>query len=400
MCVTTQQVDALREAYGKEPDMAGYVAESYVTKAISVVDDGIQALESMPASGIGAADAHAAQLLKVLKEARERLPEDATAIMAVSDKKKPAAAKQAAKVVDGLPPQATAVSNLVKSDQTLAVSHDLAPSCTPVTASAPATAPAGASAPTRALVGWAAKMCVIRNSFGSLREDPFDDPLMGHSRFSRFVGSRLADYISSAATRMGSIGEALDEVPRTGIQEVDEHRARMASTVKKAAAKLPEVDLLYLRELPVGRLKKQAKQVTRAMAAGIKPVEGNLLSAVGRHPALAASYNVAPSCESLTSSSEPTATPLPSAKDGSDLAACRDGKCQIKVSKPVMVSVGGSRFLLSAATNGLTIVQDSGYMVMGAGGNGRFSEAGGKTTEFHVTAHTRAGAVVDISTSK
>jgi hypothetical protein len=91
---------------------------------------------------------------------------------------------------------------------------------------------------------------------------------------------------------------------------------------------------------------------------------------------------------------------LPSAEDGGDLSACRDGKCQIKVSKPIVVSVKGRRFLLSAADNGLSIIRDTTYMVIGAEGTGRLGVIGGKTTVFRVKAHTRDGAVLDISLSK
>ncbi len=395
MCLTTQQVDGpLRE--GHEEDMEGFEAEWYLSSVSSTVGGAIQAVESVSPSGNGAADAESARLLKVLKEIQGQLPEDIDAITKAADKKKLSTAERLAAAVGAIPPQATILTQVVKSDQALAVSHDLAPGCTPLTPSTPSKA--NVSAPTRALVGWAARMCPLRDSMASLRADPFDDPLTGDPRFAPFLGSRLAEYISSAGTRLDRMRDALAEVPATGIPAVDEYRASLASRVKKARAKLPEGDRFFLMQLPVGQLKKQVRQVSRA-TAGLEPA-ADLPDLVAGHPELLASYDLAPQCEPLTSSGEPGATPLPSAEDGGDLAACRDGTCQIKVSKPVVVSVNGGRYLLSAADNGLSIVRDTGYMVIGAGGTGRFGMTGGKTTEFRVKAHTPDGAVLDISTSE
>lgn len=136
----------------------------------------------------------------------------------------------------------------------------------------------------------------------------------------------------------------------------------------------------------------------------------DLTDLLGGEPALADAYELAPRCEPLEPSAAPTTTPTtsgppPTAADGTDVSACADGTCQILVSDPVDVQVGGTLLQISVRSNGNVVVGQPGVRggyssaeIGGSGGMASFGSPGGPTIIVTVDGVGPGGAVLSIST--
>jgi hypothetical protein len=243
-------------------------------------------------------------------------------------------------------------------------------------------------------------MCAAVASVGGLGTDPLneipDDP-----RFENFQGPVLAQYITTAATEVDQIVDPIAQLPATGVKEADQYRSSLLSAAQAALAKLPNEQgqaSADLDEAPVEQLKAQATQVAGVLAT-VKPQGPDLPTIVGHSTELTAGYNLAPSCTPLAPPSSPSSTAPATARNGTDVGACQSGSCQVQVSAPVDIAVGAATFNASVDANRVTIVDSTGDIELGDGGDGSFGQAGGKTVHLHVTSLANGTAILDIATT-
>ncbi|MEV1079017.1 hypothetical protein AB0I98_12300 [Streptomyces sp. NPDC050211] len=270
--------------------------------------------------------------------------------------------------------------------------------------------------PSRALVVWADGMCESVDGFETLKKDSAEDikdvtdPAEDAMLPVDFEAER---YLSGTATDLDTFAEELDSVRKTGIAAADRLHDRLAEDVGKAAKEAEKLsDVMAVFNLSekekVGRAKRMA-----GLVEALKMPEPGLPAVVAGEPRLKAAHGLAPRCvppakpspsASKSPSPSPASTgPLPKAENGRDTGACKDGNCEILVTKPVDFVVGDWNLHVSVEDSTVTVTNSdpSGYvgkMSFGGGGGGAFSTAGGKKTHVDATAVNKDGAVLKFST--
>ena len=406
VCEETTSVDGLRKEINSlnkdaaNPDDATFVAtdaDFYLSSITDEVGKAVTDLKAVKATGIRTADGYLADVLKSLAGIQAQLPTpDASAAESLPDDQKVALARRIAAAIGNVKPEQPKLTAVAEGSPALAASYSLAPNCAPLTLPA---RPA-AAAPSRVLVNWSDRMCSAAEIVAGLDADPLnripDDP-----RFENFQGPVLAQYITTAADEVGQIVDSIAQLRPTGVKEADQYRSNLLAAAQAALAKLPDEqgqDGADLDDAPVDQLKTQATQVA-AVLATVKPQGPDLPTIVGHSRELTAGYDLAPSCTPLAPPSAPSSTAPTTARNGTDVAACNGGSCQIEVSAPVEITVAGTTFKASADANRVTILDDNGDIEIGAGGDGSFGQAGGKTVHVHVTSLASGTAILDITTS-
>ncbi|MQA95352.1 MAG: hypothetical protein GEV11_12140 [Streptosporangiales bacterium] len=296
-CTTVKPLDELRrDSAGKDTeDLTGSSATSYIMRATTTLQGQAQSLRAVPRTGVKAADAYIAGLVKTLSDLHARLP-NTMDTMASPDKEKIAKARQVAKTVATLKPQMPGLTAVVKGEPRLVASYNVTPDCEPVrTASRPA-----AAAPTRALVVWSETMCTyaglaqkspVGGEGGGAREGdpPFAD---------QFRALELMSFIRDSGSRLDKAADEIDALAPTGVADADRYRSRLLSSIRAAAKKLPDYDNAELGRLSLGGLEAEAEKVAGTLAK-VEPKGDDLPDMVARQPRLAAAYNLAPACEPL-----------------------------------------------------------------------------------------------------
>lgn len=209
--------------------------------------------------------------------------------------------------------------------------------------------------PTRALVTWADSMCehsaTLRDRQASFARLPGDA-----SSTDPFAETDVDNYLTVAGMDAQRLTQAFRSQPRSGIAEADalvDDYARLLSGISPEITNLTgEPGATTSFGLP--------EKLVRARRVGqlfntVKPDGPGLPELVAKHPALKAAYDVAPRCEpsgpsgaaprspdSAVPSAAPNSdAPLPPAEDGTDVTACRAGRCQISVSGSVDLPTDG-----------------------------------------------------------
>ncbi|MEC3975921.1 hypothetical protein [Amycolatopsis sp. H20-H5] len=392
LCTTVKEMDGLRKEIDLVNQNAGTpaadsYARSYVMRISQSVAGMVKDLKEVKPAGIKAADGFGAELTKVLGTLAAKLPStDDPATMTNPDFQKAAKAQEIAAVIAAVEPQRPKLAGLARAVPELGVSYNLAPACEPVPlfgVLAPAT-------PARALVSWSDTLCQSARTLSGLQTNPLDDVASGDPRFAQFAGIELGQYLRSAASQVDQLTQQLAPLPPTGVKEADDYRASLLTALRAAAGKIPPAPGLgQSYDTPVDELKPAVAQVAGVFAE-LKPRGAQLAPIAARSPVLMAAYGLSPHCE-------PPA-PMPVARNGTDVAACQSGQCQIQVTGKVDVTVSGLKFSVVVTGDGVTITDDSARLRMGAGGGGAVGKDG-KTVHFHVAGLTATAAVLDISTS-
>ncbi|MER5218823.1 hypothetical protein [Streptomyces flaveus] len=270
--------------------------------------------------------------------------------------------------------------------------------------------------PSRALVVWADGMCESTDGFETLKKesaegikdvtDPPEDAIMP-------IDMETQSYLSSTSSSLDTVAQGLDSVRKTGITAADRLHDQLAKDVAKAAAEADELsDTMTLYSLSEKEQIDRAEHLARLVEA-LKMPKPALPAVVAKEPRLKAAHGLAPRCappaKPSPSAPEPaspspaSAGPLPKAKDGRDTGACKDGDCEILVTKPVDFVVGDWNPHVTVKDSTVTITHSgsSGFvstMSFGDGGGGAFSTAGGKETTVDAIAVNKDGAVLKFST--
>lgn len=393
VCEVARAADSLRSGIddvnrtAADPDQADFLdssIDSYLSRTGSGIDQVRGQLKDIPPAGVKGADAYVASLGKALGELQKKVP-------TTTAKQPLAKAREVAAAATALEPTTADLLKAVRGDAKLNASFNVAPGCSPVRQFGPV----DAASPTPALVAWSDTMCTAAASVASLRAQKLGDIASDDPRFAGFGGFELGNFIGGAGRQVGQLTGTLTPLAPTGVKEADAYRAGLLAALQAVAPKLPSTQGQTGADLsfqPVDQLKPQTQQVIDVLATITMP-SPDLPTAVARSKVLANSYDVAPNCRPL--GSPPPA--LPAAANGTDLGACQAGKCQVQVSGVADVTVGGMRFTVSISSTSVRVLQDTGEIVLGAGGSGKFGTAG-HTVGVRVAALLDGKAVLDIST--
>jgi hypothetical protein len=342
----------------------------------SVVGEALATLSELDPSGIASADAYVEALTGRLERLRDDLPDDGEG----------SAASRVGEKLTDLGPQEPELVALTETTPELAVSVHLAPGCSPLDPP-----PSMSTEATRALMEWANTMCVTLTTLTD-QPDPID-PLFEDSRFAQFEPYHLASYLDEVRGVVTHVRESVAAMAETGLDVADSYRAELLTALGQAVEDLPgDHGPFHYHDLPAAEVREEAKRahgVVEELAQRPAPSD-----VARRHPGLAAAHDLAPRCQP---SAPPSPDPLPAAKDGTNVAACADGRCQIEISDPVDVTVAGARFTVAVSEGRLWLAQDSGFIQLRGPGTARFGHSGG-TTVFSVVASDDTTAVVDVTT--
>ncbi|KOV87242.1 hypothetical protein ADL03_07895 [Nocardia sp. NRRL S-836] len=360
---------------------------SYVRSVVSSVDDATKALKRVKPSKIAAADEHVAGLVKALEGVRPQLPAaDDNSLMTLPEADAQAKKKQVAELVSGLGPVRRQLTGVAENTPELLTSYNLTPACEPVR-----TVKLPDPAPTRELVTWADRMCATVTSITGLSTDTADivddDP--------RFASYELEDYLRTTSSAISGGAAKIAELTSTGVKEADTFRDTLLTALREEAGKLPKdhrglADPEQLAGLP------DQVALAKAAAAAVKPKAEGLAAAVGHGPALAASHELAPSCSPRDGAAEPK-QPL-AARNGTDLAACKAGACQVLITGRTDITVGDLTVTTSIRGGRLMLATSFSRMSISQGGTGKIGTADGRGTVFVLSDVEGTTGVLDIST--
>ncbi len=358
----------------------------YVRSVVDGVDSATKALTKVKPSQVAAADAHIAGLVKALEGLRPQLPSATdNSLMTLPDAEAQAKKKQVAELISSLGPVRQQLTGVVENAPELLTSYNLTPACEPARA---VTLPD--PAPTRELVTWSDKMCATVTSITGLSTDTADiaddDP--------RFASFELESYLRTTRSAISGGAAQLAELEPTGVEEADTFRDTLLTALRDQVEKLPK-DQSLSDPVPPAALRERV-DVAKAAATAVKPKAEGLLAAVGHGPALAASYDLAPSCVPRDTATKPK-EPL-TARNGTDLAACKTGTCQVLITGKADVAVGDLTVTVSIRGGGMVLTTPSSRMSLGANGTGKIGTVGGPTAVFTLAGVEGTTAVLDIST--
>ncbi|MFD0205766.1 MULTISPECIES: hypothetical protein [Saccharothrix] len=359
---------------------------SYVQSVVDGVDNATKALKKLEPSGVAAADGHVAGLVKALEGVRPQLPPAADhSLITAPEAEAQARMKQIAELVSGLGPVRQELTDVVENAPELLTSYNLTPACEPARA---VTLPD--PAPTRDLVNWADEMCATVTSINELSTETAD--IVGED--PRFASFELESYLSTTSSAITGGAARIAQLEPTGVTEADTFHDTLLTTLREQAGTLPE-SRSFGDLAPLSVLRERADLAKTAVTA-VKPKAEGLLAAVGHGPALAASHDLAPSCVPREVAAKPK-QPL-TARDGTDLAACRTGTCQVLITGKADITVGDLTVKVSIRGGRLVLTTPSTRMSIGASGSGKFGTAGGPTVVFSLAGVEGTTAVLDIST--
>ncbi|MGW0549490.1 hypothetical protein [Streptomyces altiplanensis] len=190
------------------------------------------------------------------------------------------------------------------------------------------------TAPNRALVEWADQMCEATQLFETMKTDsageveeitdPPEDALIA----SEFIAM---GYLPGTSSSLDEVAQALGDVRPSGIAAADRLHDSLAKEVGRVQPKVTELTGSSAFTSPAEDSVDRAERVGKLIESLKMPRPG-LPAVAAEEPKLSAAYRTAPKCA--------PPEPLPEAADGTDAGACRDGVCEILVTKQADVVVG------------------------------------------------------------
>lgn len=328
------------------------------------VDAWIKQLRGIKPSGVAVADGYAADLAKTLEMGKAQ-PGTSLAHVVPQQPKLAATAEQA---------------------EELTASYNVAPACTPV--GRPVT-----SEPGREAVVWAGAMCRAHRELSTVRTDPLSEPGLSDPRFAQAAASTVSMYASDVRSSLNHAAELLEGAQPTGIPDADTSRATLLAAVRAASSALPRdgVELKDLARMPLDQVKAKATEVAAALVPA-KLTDAEFDSVVTRNPPLGKARDLLRACE------PPTGRTLPEAANGSDLSACRTGKCEVRITGSTDVTAAGTTYRVTVRASRLTVTGSNGVISVSGGGVASFGNGDSKAT-FELRDATGNTAIVGITAS-
>lgn len=274
----------------------------------------------------------------------------------------------------------------------------------------PDAAPPTADGPTRDQVLMADGLCAAATALDTEVAEAAEiaEPAPGG-----YTGPSADFYLTFVDSDLEMLAAALEQLPESGVEAADRYVASFQAEVERI---IPEVtglvgDTWELTQLTEPQRVAIVVQVLE-LYESIDPEGPDLLTLARENRDFRAFYDLAPRCAPLEppppSSTPPTSTvpnvPPEDAEDGTDLAACADGDCEVAITGSATVTVGEYTIDVTVANDEVTTVEEfpgggSGTTVMGGvGGASSFGVAGGETVTMTLNGLDGDTAVLEFST--
>lgn len=260
---------------------------------------------------------------------------------------------------------------------------------------------------TRAQVGWMNTVCSQLTTLGALAP-----PTPSPSSSGDDSDSASSSYVRRTVTTVDEVVQALSTLPPLGVPAADgfaAERVRLLKQVKPEVDRLGDAEDLGRFDRPAAQSRDAAAKVTRLVASAT-PSGPDLPTVASGDPALAFAYDLAPGCDPVARQrvTAPPASPspgvpavavLPVPADGTNVAACTDGTCEVRVDKPTEITVSGIVFAVNTDVLPVTVTTrfpsgGSGQISLGVGDNGSFGSAGGRTVTVTLAGAAGGAAVL------
>ncbi|MGI5197741.1 hypothetical protein ACQEVY_29615 [Streptomyces sp. CA-288835] len=242
--------------------------------------------------------------------------------------------------------------------------------------------------PDRALVKWADQMCEATELFETMKTDSAN----GVKEITDPPGDALVPpeataygYLSGTSTSFDEVVRELGRVRPSGITSADRLHDTLAKEVERVQPEVTGLADSFGLEDSVDRAERLGKLIQ-----SLKMPEPDLPAVVAKEPNLQAAYRTAPNCA--------PPKPLPKAADGTDTSACKDGTCEILVTKQTNFAVAAWNLRVSLTETKATVRNNdpegaTGEFTLAAGGSGTFG-SGGDLLTVHAVAVNEDGAVL------
>lgn len=264
-------------------------------------------------------------------------------------------------------------------------------------ASASRPTPSTSTVPSRALIKWAGQMCEATELFETTKTNsatavkditaPLEDALIG-AEFTAI------SYLWETSSSLDEVAEGLSDVRPSGIAAADRLHAGLTKEVARVRPKVADLSEAGGYTSPAEDSVDRAGRVGE-LVASLKMPKPGLPAVADEEPKLSAAYRAAPDCA-------PPA-PLPEAADGTDVAACEDGACEILVTEQAHLTVGAWKLRVSLTETKATVRNNDpdgavGETSLATGGSGTFGDGKGELTVTAVAVH-KDGAVLRFRTT-
>ncbi|MFJ7236295.1 hypothetical protein ACIQWB_04040 [Streptomyces olivaceus] len=263
-------------------------------------------------------------------------------------------------------------------------------------ASASGSTASKSTGPSRALVKWAGQMCKATKLFETMKTNSaIEVEDISHPPADALIGAEFSamGYLGDTRTSLDEVAKGFDAVRRSGIVAADRLHDNLSKEVARVRPKITDLTDPSAHTSSAEDAVDRAEHVGKLIAS-LKMPKPDLAAVASPEPKLSAAYGTAPECA--------PAGPLPEAADGTDAGACKDGDCEILVTKKVHLVVGAWQVSVSLTETKAT-VRNSGAKGavaeawMSTGGTGTFGE-GGDELIVKAIAVNKDGAVLTFRT--
>lgn len=234
---------------------------------------------------------------------------------------------------------------------------------------APPTSSTAIEPPDRERVVWTDRLC---SATSRLAGEQGSGKELTTSPADEFTLLRARHYLSFVSSSVSRLADEFGSMPESGIEDADRYVAGMAAELSRVEPEVARLagDHFTANGLTDAEVRRRVARVVELLGS-VKPEGPDLPALVRESPEFAAAYELAPTCQPLTPSSTGAPAPLPKAADGTDLAACADGDCEVDLRGKVEVRVGS--FLFDVTVSGGTVTVTHDY---GGGGGGQATLSG------------------------
>ncbi|MEU6711042.1 hypothetical protein ABZ897_06135 [Nonomuraea sp. NPDC046802] len=252
------------------------------------------------------------------------------------------------------------------------------------------------AAPSQALVKWADQMCEATKLFATMKSNSADEvkDIMDPPKDALIGPEFMAmGYLPATSSSLDEVAEKFEDVQPSGIATADRLHDSLAKEVERVHPEVTELSGSGEYTSPAEDSADRAKRVGKLIASLKMPKPG-LAAVAAEEPELSAAYRIAPECA--------PPKPLPTAADGTDVGACKDGTCEILVTKQAHLVVGQWKLRVSLTETKATVRNNdpggaAGESTLAAGGTATFGE-GNDELIVQAVAVNKDGAVLKFHT--
>ncbi|MFD7500896.1 hypothetical protein [Streptomyces sp. NPDC059850] len=249
--------------------------------------------------------------------------------------------------------------------------------------------------PSRELVKWVGGLCESTRAIKELRTDSTTDlKEIRNPDEELFADARATGYLIDTQMTVDDVDQSLKGLGPSGVPLADRLLDAWQTKLKRVVPRLDEMspadlDVAAGDATDIDKLVQSLTSPQPDLAALAKK-DARLAAAHGRAEQCAPGWK--PAEKSASPSPDPTPTgPLPKAADGTNTAACSDGRCEVLVTSSADITANGMSVHVTAGDNSVTFQTASTIMNLGGqGGVAKF----GDTLKATVVAQNKDGAVL------